>query len=200
MSLRVGLYGGCFNPVHDGHLAAARGACDVLGLDRLIFIPSGNPPLKGNAGLAESIHRLAMLDIATADEPRWSVSDAEITRAGPSFTVDTVRAMKGALPVDAELFFLLGDDCIDRLPKWKGIDELHTMLRFVVLPRWGQEIPHADKRLMWLPLPQMDVSSTQIRGMCQAGHSLPAPMLCAEVAAYIKSHGLYTVKDERAHV
>jgi uncharacterized protein len=189
--MRIGLYGGCFNPVHQGHLMAARGACDALGLDRLIFIPSGNPPLKGNAGLAEGAHRLAMLELAIAGDPRMSVSGIEIDRDGPSFTVDTVRALRSALPVGAELFFLLGDDCIGRLPQWKGIDELHAMLRFAILPRQGERTGSDDDRLIWPNLPRQDISSTQIRAELKMGQSLAAKWLQPDVAHYIESHSIY---------
>lgn len=189
--MRIGLYGGCFNPVHQGHLTAARGACDALGLDRLIFIPSGSPPLKGNAGLAEGAHRLAMLELAIAGDARMSVSGIEIERDGPSYTVDTVRALRGALPVGAELFFLLGDDCIDRLPQWKGIDELHAMLRFAIVPRQGERTGAVDDRLIWLNLPRQDVSSTRIRAMLKTGQ-FPAPnLLQPDVVRYIETQSLF---------
>ena len=189
--MRVGLYGGCFNPVHEGHLAAARGACAALRLDRLLFIPSGNPPLKGNAGLVLGVHRLAMLKLATAGDPRLDVSAIEIERAGPSFTVDTVRTLRGSLPAGAELFFLLGDDCLDRLPLWKGIDDLHAMLRFALLPRSGDRPATADSRLIWLDLPKVVASSTHVRAMLGAGQCPPDTLLPAVVAQYIEQHALY---------
>lgn len=197
--MRIGLYGGCFNPVHEGHLSAARGASDALGLDRLIFIPSGNPPLKGDAGLAHGAHRLAMLTRAIADDDRMEASSIEIDRAGPSFTVDTVRALRQSYPADAELFFLLGADCVARLPQWKGVEELHHMLRFVILPRAGEVPPQLDERLIWLRLPQVDVSSTQIRAMVSAGDRPPASLLPRAVAEYIEAQQLYGRSSEVAY-
>jgi nicotinate-nucleotide adenylyltransferase len=189
--MRIGLYGGCFNPVHEGHLTAARGACDALGLDRMVLIPSGTPPLKGSMGLVDGVHRLAMLEMAVADDARLEVSRIEIDRAGPSFTVDTVRELRGAFPAKAELFFLLGDDCLDRLPQWKGIDELHAMLRFVLLPRSGDMPSPADSRLIWLDLPKVAASSTQVRAMLAAGRRPPDDLLPRSVAEYIRHHQLY---------
>jgi nicotinate-nucleotide adenylyltransferase len=197
--MRIGLYGGCFNPVHEGHLSAARGASDALGLDRLIFIPSGNPPLKGDAGLANGAHRLAMLVRAIADDDRMEASSIEIDRAGPSFTVDTVRALRQSYPADAELFFLLGADCIARLPQWKGVEELHQMLRFVILPRADEVPPQLDERLTRLRLPQVDASSTQIRAIVSAGDRPPASLLPRAVAEYIEAQQLYGWSSEVAY-
>jgi len=196
--MRIGLYGGCFNPVHTGHLAAARAACDALRLNRLIFIPSGNPPLKGNAGLADGAHRLALLEMAVADDARMEVSPIEINRDGPSFTVETVEAMRRELPADADLFFLLGEDCLDRLPHWKGIEALHAMLRFAILPRAGATIGKHDDRLIQLDLPHVDASSTQVRAMFAAGQCPPPSLLPSAVADYIQRHELYISQAERA--
>uniref|UniRef100_UPI0026335B6C nicotinate-nucleotide adenylyltransferase n=1 Tax=Novosphingobium sp. TaxID=1874826 RepID=UPI0026335B6C len=180
--MRIGLYGGCFNPVHAGHLAAARGAREALALDEVLFIPSGHPPLKGNAGLVAGAHRLAMIERAIADEPGMAVSSIEIDRDGPSFTVDTVRTLRAAFPAGAELFFLLGDDCLRRLPRWKGIDELHEMLRFAILPRSGQPEGEPDSRLIWLPLAPLAVSSTEVRAMAALGQNPPAALVPAAVS------------------
>ncbi len=196
--MRIGLYGGCFNPVHTGHLAAALAARDSLRLDRLIFIPSGNPPLKGNAGLADGAHRLAMLDMAIADDPCMEVSPIEIHRDGPSFTVETVETLRRDFPADADLFFLLGEDCLDRLPHWKGIEALHAMLRFAILPRPGAGIGKRDDRLILLDLPKVDASSTQVRAMFAAGQCPPASLLPSAVADYIQRNALYTSQAERA--
>lgn len=197
---RIGLYGGCFNPVHQGHLAAARGAMRALALDRVVFIPSGLPPLKGAADLAPGGHRLEMLKVALFDEPNMEVSAIEIDRQGPSFTVDTVTELRAAFPADTELFFLLGDDCIGRLPHWKGIDRLHAMLRFVILPRCAVGARQADGRLIWLDQPRVGVSSTQIRAMLARGERPPSALLPFAVLQYAEQHGLYVRVVEQAHV
>lgn len=189
--MRVGLYGGCFNPVHHGHLAAARGAMQLLELDRVLFIPSGSPPFKGTAGLAHGAHRLAMLDAVLAGEPHMDASAIEIERGGASFTIDTVADLRATYPADAELFFLLGDDCVERLPRWKGIDSLHAILRFAILPRTSDQLRPADGRLIWLDLPRVDVSSTHIRAMLAAGERPPASATPATVLHYIAQHKLY---------
>jgi nicotinate-nucleotide adenylyltransferase len=193
---RIGLYGGCFNPVHQGHLAAARGAMRALALDRVVFIPSGVPPLKGADGLAAGAHRIAMLRAALSDEPGMGVSAIEIDREGPSFTVDTVNDLRATFPADAELFFLLGDDCIGRLPHWKEIERLHAMLRFAILPRCGPGVRPEDDRLIWLDLPRVGVSSTQIRAMLARGARPPATLLPTAVLRYAEQQQIYgSVKD-----
>ena len=197
---RIGLYGGCFNPVHQGHLAAARGAMRALALDRVVFIPSGLPPLKGAVDLAPGGDRIAMLRAALADEPGMGVSAVEIDRHGPSFTVDTVTELRATFPTDTELFFLLGDDCLGRLPHWKGIDRLHAMLRFVILPRCGDGIRPDDDRLIWLDLPRVGVSSTQIRAMLARGTRPPATLLPPAVLHYAEQHQLYASVTEQARV
>jgi nicotinate-nucleotide adenylyltransferase len=198
--MRVGLYGGCFNPVHQGHLLAARGAMDALGLDRVVFIPSGNPPMKGDEGLAPGAHRLAMLQVALSGELCMEASSIEIDRQGPSFTVDTAEMLKQVLPDRAELFFLLGDDCVARLPHWKGIDRLHAMLRFAILPRTPDQPRPADDRLIWLNLPRVDASSTQVRALLAAGERPPPSLMPSAALDYVLRHDLYTAKLERSRV
>jgi nicotinate-nucleotide adenylyltransferase len=190
--MRLGLYGGCFNPVHQGHLAAARGAATALQLDKVIFIPSGNPPLKGPVGLAPGAHRLAMLELALAGEPAMQACAIEIDRQGPSYTVDTVSALRASFPAGTEFIFLLGDDCADRLPRWKGIDHLHAMLRFAILPRLGRTRHLADDRLIWLDFARTEISSTQVRGLLAEGSSPSEALVSPQVMEYITRHELYS--------
>jgi len=171
----------------------------ALGLDRVLFIPSGTPPLKGAAGLAPGAHRLTMLQVALADEPGMEASTIEIDRQGPSFTVDTVTELRAAYPAHAELFFLLGDDCVGRLPRWKGIDRLHAMVRFAILPREAGHARLADDRLIWLDLPRHEVSSTRIRARLAAGERPPERLIEPAVLEYILQHNLYPVGAERSY-
>lgn len=198
--MRIGLYGGCFNPVHEGHMAAARGAKKALSLDKVIFIPSGHPPLKGNDGLAEGEDRAAMLECALAGEHGMEVSTIEIDRDGPSFTVDTVRILRTRFPEDAELFFLLGDDCVDRLPQWKGINELHDMVRFVIIPRLQENAAQPDARLISLDMARVQISSTQIKSLYSDGQRPDSALLPPVVADYIEHHNLYAPQSEIACV
>ena len=198
--MRIGLYGGCFNPVHQGHLAAARGAISALGLDRVVFIPSGTPPLKGAEGLAAGTHRLAMLTAVLADEPRMEASAIEVERKGPSYTIDTVTQLRSAFPDHAELFFLLGDDCVGRLARWKDIDRLHEMVRFAILPREEGQVRIADQRLIWLDVPRLEASSTRIRAMLDAGERPPEALMVPVALDYALRHNLYPIGSERSYV
>jgi len=190
MPSRIGLFGGCFNPVHRGHIAVAGAALAHLGLDKVVFIPSGHPPLKGNSGLLDGEARLALLERALADEPRMEASAVEIRRSGPSFTVDTVRALVAEAPAGTEWVFLLGSDCLRRLPGWKGIDELHRMLRFAVVQRAGAERPLGDARLLSLPCDAGAVSSTLVRERLARGDAVDE-LVPPAVAAYLAASGHY---------
>ena len=171
----------------------------ALGLDRVLFIPSGNPPLKGVDGLAPGAQRLAMLQIALADEPGMEASAIEIDRQGPSFTVDTVTELRAAYPDHAELFFLVGEDCVARLALWKGIDRLHAMLRFAIIPRQAEQARPSDERLIWLDLPRLAVSSTQIRAMMAAGEQPSETLIPPVVLDYAMQNNLYAAPAERSY-
>ena len=196
--MRVGLYGGCFNPVHEGHVAAARSAQEALLLDEVVFIPSGHPPLKGSAGLADGKHRVAMLNFAIQSEKAMRVSTIEVDRTGPSFTADTVRDLQAAFPQGTELFFLLGDDCVDRLPHWKGINELHSMLRFAILPRNEIYAATPDERLIWLEFTSVAASSSSVRAILSSGERPSDGIMHSSVLDYITRHKLYAGPIEHA--
>ena len=196
---RLGLFGGAFNPIHNGHLAAARAARDALALDTLLFIPSGTPPLKGDAGLAPASDRLEMIRRAIAGEPGFDVCDLEVSREGKSYTVDTVRALKAAWPADTEIIFLLGADCSGRLKRWKGIDELRQMVRFVILTRNGDSAAEAERELARVKTPAIDLSSTLLRERLAAG-GLVDEMTPPQVATYIAERGLYEAPSPRARI
>ena len=191
---RIGLFGGTFNPVHRGHLAAARAAMATLALDRVIFIPSGHPPLKGNRGLVEGEHRARMLDLAIAGEPGFAVCRWEIARQGPSFTVDTVRQMRTELGDAARLFFLLGSDCAHRIRRWKGIDEIRALLQFAIIARNGDRIALPPDCLS-VPMPSVPVSATLVRNILAQGGDATS-LLDNQVHGYIGAHHLYSAPTE----
>lgn len=153
MSERVGLFGGTFNPVHVGHLRAAEEAAEALGLDRVVFIPAADPPLKrdGSQVIAPAKDRLAWVQAAIADNPRFEVSGLELEREGPSYTVDTLRILKEQL-APAELVFIVGQDAFVDLPSWREPRNLSTLAHFAVVTR-----PPGGGRLDdWLPEPFRD--------------------------------------------
>lgn len=184
------LFGGSFNPVHNGHLLAARTALQATGADTLLFVPTGTPPLRTRTDMAPGAHRLAMLRCAIADEPMMAVSDAEISRDGPSYTVDTVEELTADMRVTLPLYFLLGADCLGFLPGWKGIDRLHALLSFAILPRNGVDLTELDPRFLRIPMPPASVSATEVRARVAARQSLDG-LVPDSVATYIHKHGLY---------
>lgn len=187
---RLGVFGGAFNPIHHGHVAAARAAMSALRLDRLLFIPTGVSPLKADAELADGAHRIEMARLAIAGEPGMAVSDVEVTRPGKSFALDTVRALRTANPDVTEMLFLIGADVARRLNLWKGIDELRTLARFVVLSRAGDVAAGFEPGLERVETPSIDISSTEIRDRIRRGMNVES-MIARSVAAHIDTHRLY---------
>ena len=138
MGSRVAIFGGTFNPVHVGHLVAAQDAHEAMGIDRTIWIPVAAPPHKVSPDLASGDDRLRMLECAVAGDARFEVSDMEIHRAGPSFSIDTVREWRRMLP-EAEIFFLIGSDSLLELHAWREVRALLGLCRFVTIARPGFE-------------------------------------------------------------
>lgn len=185
MARRTGLFGGSFDPIHFGHLLLAREAKERLGLDRVIFIVAAISPHKLDRTPAPAADRLAMVRAAVAGEPGFEVEDGELTREGPSFTIDTVRALRGRHPDDA-FFYFIGADNIAKLHTWREIDALRRLAQFVVLDR-GEEIAAAGFLRVRR---QFDVSSTDIRKRVARGESIRylLPEAAREV---IERNGLY---------
>lgn len=135
---RLGLFGGSFNPIHNGHLAIARQAHEILALDRTLFIPTGDPPHKRDGALAAAPHRYEMVRLAIAGTPAFELSDIEITRQGKSYSIDTVRELQRQYGPTTALFFLIGLDAFLDLPNWREPDALLAACSFVVISRPGQ--------------------------------------------------------------
>jgi nicotinate-nucleotide adenylyltransferase len=190
--VRIGLFGGSFDPPHIGHWLAAVDACEALELDRLDFIPAAQQPLKqGDGHRASPLERVAMLRAMVGNDPRFAVNPVEIDRGGLSFSVDTAAAYRAAGP-DDELFFLLGADAASRLDAWKEPDRLLTLVQLVVLTRGDAPFSRAglgrDARV--LATRRVDVSSTEVRRRLTEGRSLRGFVLDA-VADRIRTMALY---------
>jgi nicotinate-nucleotide adenylyltransferase len=188
--MRIGIFGGTFDPPHVGHLLAAGDAYDALRLDKLLFVPAAGQPLK-SAIVASPADRLAMVERLVGDDPRFAVDPVEIERGGLSFTVDTLRALHERWRSDGALalILLLGADAAATLPQWREPAEVASLAEIVVLSRaGGNEAPVTMGRA--IDTRRVDVSSTEIRARVAAGKSIrgfvPEP-----VAAYIEGRRLY---------
>ena len=200
MKRRIGLFGGSFDPVHLAHLALARQARDELHLDELRWVPAGNPWQKTRQ-LTPAAQREAMLRLAIADEPRFVIERCELQRAGPSYTLDTVRALQAEWPaaLPAEWFLVIGADQYRNLHTWHGFEQLLQRVSLAVAERPG-EAPAASAgdvdprvraaRSVVLALPPMRVSASDLRARVAAGMDI-APLVPPSVALYIRQHGLY---------
>jgi nicotinate-nucleotide adenylyltransferase len=196
--LRVGILGGAFNPPHVGHLVCAQEALVQLELDKVVFIPVGQAPhreLEGDPGAEE---RLEMVELATADDERFEVSRAELDREGPSYTTDTLRALREAAPND-ELFLILGGDQAAALASWHEPEQVLELATVAVMERlsWSRQAIGIKigrlkgvREIRYLDMPIIQISSSAIRRRAAAG--LPIRYLVPDkVAAYIEANGLY---------
>jgi len=197
-SSRIGLFGGSFDPPHQAHLALARSARQQLGLDEVRWLPAGQPWQKLRE-LAGGKHRVAMVSAAIAGAPACVLDTREMTRPGPSYTIDTVRELRAERP-GAELFLLIGQDQYERLPTWHDWAELVDAVTLAVAVRTDAVVtPPAllrgrQHRVQILAMPPMAISSTAIRAHLGAGglaQDLVPAMVPAEVARYIDLHRLY---------
>jgi nicotinate-nucleotide adenylyltransferase len=171
--VRLGLYGGSFDPVHCGHLLVAQAACEELGLARLFFIPAAQSPFKPQSVPAPAGERLRLLRLALAGYSQYEIDDQEIRRGGTSFTIETVRDFAQRF-TDATLLYLVGADHVPTLPAWREAEILARLVEFVVIPRPGQRPvplprPFRGRELSGFPL---GVSSSQIRSRVKAGQSI----------------------------
>jgi len=187
---RLGVFGGTFDPPHHGHLIAASDAYAALRLDRLLLVPAADPPHKKGKVFASAEQRLRMLCAAVEGDPRFEVVDFELRREGPSYTVDTLRELRGLEP-DAELVFLLGIDQFRALESWREPQTVAALARFGVLSRDG-ESPDPSGRFAaeHVPVTRVDVSATEIRRRAAAGESIRY-LVPEAVRKIVEEEGLY---------
>lgn len=186
--MRLGVYGGAFDPPHLGHLVAASDACDVLRLDRLLWIPSAVHPLK--AVRTAAALRLEMVRAAIAGDPRFGADDLELRRTGPSYTVDTLRELRAREP-RATLVFLTGADNLADLPRWREPDEIARLATLAVVSRAGETVPAGGPYpAVAVPVTRVDVSSTEVRRRVAAGQSIRY-LVPEAVRAVIERERLY---------
>ncbi len=188
----VGIMGGTFDPVHLGHLVTAEQARADLGLDEVVFIPAGQPWQK--KGTTPSEHRYLMTVLATAGNPAFSVSRAEVDRDGPTYTVDTLRRLRRRRP-DDDLFFITGADAILNILTWKDAEDCLELAVFVAATRPGHDLAALEaegltSHVRVLDVPALAISSTDIRDRMAAGRSV-SYLIPQEVEQYARKHGLY---------
>jgi nicotinate-nucleotide adenylyltransferase len=198
--LKLGVLGGTFDPPHIGHLILAEEARLALGLGQVLFVPAGAPWRKAGQELSPREDRLAMVRLGVGDNPHFAVSALEIEREGPSYTAETLAALREKLVADSEIFCILGQDSLADLPNWWQPQRIISLARLAVAARtaWEpaqadaleREVPGISQRLVWLDMPRIDISSTAVRERVRRGLSIRYWVPPA-VEEYISRHGLY---------
>ena len=187
---RIGVMGGTFDPIHHGHLVAASEVQQTFDLDEVVFVPTGQPWMK--AEVSEAEHRYLMTVIATASNPRFTVSRVDVDREGATYTIDTLRDLRAQRP-DSDLFFITGADAVAQIVQWKDLDELWDLAHFVAVSRPGhaldiRALPEAG--VSSLEVPALAISSTECRERVARG--FPVWYLVPDgVVQYISKHHLY---------
>lgn len=189
---RLGVFGGTFDPPHIGHLALAERARDRLRLDRVLFVPAGQPPHKHRAGMSSAADRLAMTRLAVRGAPAFRVSTMELRADGPSFTARTVRTLERP---GRQLFLLVGADSLDDFRTWRDYEDILARVTLTVADRPGAGFPASRawarrRRVAWIGNPPLDVSSTMIRTLARRGRSIRY-LVPDAVARYIERRALY---------
>ena len=193
---RLGVMGGTFDPVHHGHLVAASEVQSMFDLDEVVFVPTGEPWQKAGSTRDEVTpkeHRYLMTVIATASNPRFTVSRVDVDRPGPTFTIDTLRDLRDQRGADVELFFITGADALAQILTWKDADILFELAHFVGVTRPGHALSGdglPQQRVSLLEVPAMAISSTDCRARVHSGE--PVWYLVPDgVVQYIAKHRLY---------
>lgn len=197
--MKYGILGGTFDPPHNGHLKIAAAARSALGLAQIVFIPAGQPPHKLDDPVSPAATRLAMLELALARHPNFVISRLELLRAGPSYTVDTLRELHQTLGDDAEIYFIMGMDSLQNFHTWHQPQEIVKLCKLAVLRRPGfdvdldtleKQVPGVTASVVIIPGPEFDISASEIRARVRRGESIRG-LVPPAVAAFIKTNRLY---------
>lgn len=204
---KIALFGGTFDPIHLGHIAVAAAAGEGINAERIVFIPARRSPLKAFFPEASDEDRLAMIAMAISGHVGFELSDYELKKAEPNYTLETVKHFRGELGGDTVIYWLAGADSLEDLPHWYGVPELIDECNLAVMyragfkppdfsrfePLWGrQRVEKLQQNVIKTPL--IDINSTEIRKRLAAGRDVSG-MVCPEVLQYIRQHGLYGVQD-----
>jgi nicotinate-nucleotide adenylyltransferase len=200
---RTALFGGTFDPIHIGHTTVAAAAADSIGADKVIFVPARRSPLKAFFPEASDEDRYAMIELATAENKTFGISDYELKKAGPSYTLETVRYFRQQLGDDVSIYWLIGADALEDLPHWFGITDLIDECNLTVMYRAGFPQPDFTKFVsQWdrqrvkkmqqnvVVTPLVDISSTEVRARLATGREVSG-MISPKVLRYIHDNGLY---------
>lgn len=198
--MKIGILGGTFDPLHNGHLEIAEQAMYKLGLSKVLFIPAGEPPSKERSDISSAEHRVKMVYRAVQDRHGLDLSRIELERPGPSYTVDTLNTLRSQLEPRDELYFIIGWDSLIELPEWKKPAEVIKICKLVAFPRSGlarpdlkeleNRIPGISRRVIMMETAPVDISSSEIRRKVAQGLSIKG-LVPVSVLQYIKDNGLY---------
>lgn len=190
---KIGILGGTFNPPHIGHLLLADQVKDQLNLEDVHFMPNANPAHVNEKTTIRSDYRVDMVDLAIEDNPEFSLNLTEVNRGGTSYTIDTIKELKEASP-NTDYYFIIGGDMVEDLKNWKSIDELVELVQFVAVrrPTFKTETPYP---VIWVDIPQLEVSSSEIREKVSTNCSIRY-LVPEQVIDYIDTKGLYV--DDKA--
>jgi len=196
---RIGVFGGTFDPIHVGHLILAEEACHQLNLDQILIMPAADPPHKQDRQIVSAKHRITMVELAIADNPKFVLSRLDVDRSGPHYTADTIRLLQKSLGAETQIFFLMGLDSLRDLLTWAEPNWLvhHCTLvafkRHDVVVDWGHleaVIPDIQEHVVVLNMPALEISSSDIRLRIQ-GEQPIRYQVPTQVTTYICAHHLY---------
>ena len=202
--MKLGIFGGTFDPVHNGHLTVAEHARTMMELDRVLFVPAGQPWFKAGRIVSDAEHRLEMTRIATADNPHFAVSDMEVLRAGPTYTIDTLEALREEMGDGVEFYVILGADALNELHRWRRPAAVLGMATVVGVTRAGVDAVDraalesirdgASDEVIIVDGPLVDISAADVRRRMKEGLSVRG-LIPPGVEDYAKRHGLYGRKE-----
>lgn len=200
----VGILGGTFDPIHHGHLGIAEEAREALGLERVLLVPASSPPHKPGRPVTAAAHRLAMVELAIADNPAFAASRIEVERGGASYSLDTLEALRSE-GVE-QPWFILSAEALAGFPTWRAPDRILALCRLAVVPRGGydpldrawvaERFPGREDRVTFLPGPLLPISGSVVRRRAAVGRSVRY-LVPDAVARYIADHKLYTEPARR---
>jgi nicotinate-nucleotide adenylyltransferase len=194
---RLGVMGGTFDPIHHGHLVAASEVAHIFGLDEVIFVPTGEPYQKEGRAVSSAEDRYLMTVIATASNPRFSVSRVDIDRPGPTYTIDTLRELRTAAGPAADVYFITGADALAKMLTWHDVEELFSLAHFIGCTRPGHRLSGAglpEGKVSLVEIPALAISSSECRARVGAGE--PIWYLVPDgIVQYIAKRHLYERKN-----